>query len=310
MQTSVGARGNSRVLVIFPGALGDLICAGPALDAIANANPCASIELMAKPELARLFAGRTRVARGHSIDRREVAALFTAGEISRETHEFFSQFTRLYSYLAHDDPQFRTSLDQCSPGRTIFLPFRPPGSGHVAAAYLAMIAGTSNDHSFQLRLKTDDMESAASALKSVGIEPDSRFVAIFPGSGSKTKNWPVANFIALARSIPADARPLFILGPAETDIEAQLSALDFPVLKNLELSTVAGVARRAAAFIGNDSGTSHLATAVGTAGIALFGPTSPERWRPLGRVTIVAQPALDRITVADVTQSLARVVRP
>src|ERR1039458_6206671 len=66
-----------RVLVIFPGALGDLMCLMPALGAISRRHPGASVELMARMELARLAAGRTVVARGHSIDAREVGELFT-----------------------------------------------------------------------------------------------------------------------------------------------------------------------------------------------------------------------------------------
>ena len=75
-----------RVLVIFPGALGDLICLGPALRALARRHHDATLELMAREELARFAVDRmgvarigitrTGIARSHSIDRREVAALF------------------------------------------------------------------------------------------------------------------------------------------------------------------------------------------------------------------------------------------
>ena len=65
-----------RVLVIFPGALGDLMCLMPALAAISRRHSGASVELMARFELARLAMGRTLVVRGHSIDAREVGELF------------------------------------------------------------------------------------------------------------------------------------------------------------------------------------------------------------------------------------------
>jgi len=65
-----------RVLVIFPGALGDLICLVPAVRAIARRNPDATLELMARGELARFAVGRLGFARGHSIDRRETDSNF------------------------------------------------------------------------------------------------------------------------------------------------------------------------------------------------------------------------------------------
>jgi len=70
------SRSIRRVLVIFPGALGDLMCLLPAMAAISQRHPGASVELMARLELARLAAARTVVTRGHSIDAREVGELF------------------------------------------------------------------------------------------------------------------------------------------------------------------------------------------------------------------------------------------
>src|SRR5258708_39507850 len=91
-----------RVRVIFPGALGDLMCLLPALAAISRQHPGASIELMARFELARLVAGRTVVARAHSIDAREVGDLFT-DEIAEKGGRFFGEFDRIYSFFASDD---------------------------------------------------------------------------------------------------------------------------------------------------------------------------------------------------------------
>src|SRR5208282_1921802 len=96
------ARSIGRVLVIFPGALGDLICLLPALTAISRRHRGASVELMARMELARLAAGRTVVARAHSIDAREVGELFTeAGaqldvtRVNSDARRFFADFDRI-----------------------------------------------------------------------------------------------------------------------------------------------------------------------------------------------------------------------
>src|ERR1700675_946237 len=96
------SRATRRVLVIFPGALGDLMCLMPALSAISRRHPGASVELMVRFELARLVAGRSVVARAHSIDASEVAALF-ADEMADKAPRFFGEFDRIYSFFASDD---------------------------------------------------------------------------------------------------------------------------------------------------------------------------------------------------------------
>src|SRR5713226_9630482 len=90
-----------RVLVIFPGALGDFVCVLPAIEALATRHRGCAIELMARSELARLAAGRTAVARGHSIDAPHVSALFSENPGPRG--EFFAGYERIYSFFASND---------------------------------------------------------------------------------------------------------------------------------------------------------------------------------------------------------------
>src|SRR5260370_18254018 len=132
------SRATRRVLVVFPGALGDLMCLMPALSAISRRHPGASIELMARFELARLAAGRSVVARAHSIDAREVGELFS-DETAEKARRFFGEFDRIYSFFASDDPRFRARLMEATDGEVSFHPFRPDGDGHVSAGYLHAI---------------------------------------------------------------------------------------------------------------------------------------------------------------------------
>src|SRR4029077_16556582 len=70
-----------------------------------------------------------------------------------------------------------------------------------------------------------------------------------------------------------------IAGPAEA---GEPPALGAPEVRDWPLVDLALVLARAALYLGNDSGVSHLAGAVGAAGVVLFGPTDPRRWAPLG----------------------------
>jgi ADP-heptose:LPS heptosyltransferase len=139
-------------------------------------------------------------------------------------------------------------------------------------------------------------------LRSAGIT--ARPALILPGSGSPAKNWPAENFAALALRLESRLQVAIALGPAEPEaLQSFFITRRCRVLTNLELGELAGTAASAAIFIGNDSGVSHLAAAAGARGIALFGPTDPDRWRPLGRVEVLAQSPLAALEVADVASA-------
>src|SRR5271166_516794 len=128
-----------RVLIIFPGALGDLICLAPTIETIARRHRGAELELMARMELAEFAVGRLRVTRAHSIDRREVALLFrdSPAESNEQARRFFGAFDRIYCWFSADDARFRSALsDASAPGATTFHRFRPDAEGHIASAYL------------------------------------------------------------------------------------------------------------------------------------------------------------------------------
>jgi heptosyltransferase-3 len=303
----------NRVLVIFPGALGDLMCLMPALSAISRRHPGASVELMARLELARLAAGRSVVVRRHSIDAREVGELF-ADETAGGARRFFGDFDRVYSFFASDDARFRARLAAAIDGEVSFHPFRPGGEGHVSAGYLRAIGEASSPMDARLEPTPNDLAAALRVLAESKCD-GSNLILIFPGSGSPGKNWPADKFAALAYELSLSSRAsvAVVLGPAETSIEPIFPEAGVPVLRDLDLPTVAAIARLAAAFVGNDSGVSHLAAAVGAAGVVIFGPTDPARWRPMGpggdaSVRILRREPIDSIEVREVADAISKFV--
>jgi ADP-heptose:LPS heptosyltransferase len=303
----------NRVLVIFPGAIGDLMCLMPALAAISRRHPGASVELMARGELARLVAGRSVVVRGHSIDAREVGELF-ADESAGGARRFFSDFDRIYSFFASDDSRFRARLAAATDGEVSFHPFRPGGEGHVAAGYMRTIGEDASPMDPRLEPTPDDLAAAARVLAESKCG-SSNPIVIFPGSGSPDKNWPADKFAALASKLSLSNRAsvAVVLGPAETSIEAIFRDGGVTVLKDLDLPTVAAVARLASAFVGNDSGVSHLAAAVGALGVVIFGPTDPAQWRPRGpggdaQIRVLRGEPIDSIETREVADAISKFV--
>ena len=120
------------------------------------------------------------------------------------------------------------------------------------------------------------------------------FVAIHPFSGSPRKNWPLERFRAVCRSLPKAVQ--FCAGPEE--------ALENAV-RISDLYDLACWLAEAEFYIGNDSGISHLAAAVGTPVYAVFGPTDPTVWAPRGRsVCVIHRDPITDICVEEVLEAL------
>jgi ADP-heptose:LPS heptosyltransferase len=120
------------------------------------------------------------------------------------------------------------------------------------------------------------------------------FLCLHPGSGSDRKNWPKENFLEVAHGALHrwHLRSTVLTGPAEQGQRAFWNKAGGPSLsvkEGLPILEVARTLRRAVLYVGNDSGITHLAAAVGVPVVALFGPTDPARWAPRGgRVEVLA----------------------
>jgi ADP-heptose:LPS heptosyltransferase len=119
----------------------------------------------------------------------------------------------------------------------------------------------------------------------VPAAPREDFVIIHPYSSSTPKNWPIENFEAVARA----------LGNVEWCLPGRIDDL-------YQLACWISTARL---YIGNDSGISHLAAAVGTPTIAIFIGTDPRVWAPRGEhVTVVEQPSVAQVLDACAQQGV------
>jgi ADP-heptose:LPS heptosyltransferase len=108
---------------------------------------------------------------------------------------------------------------------------------------------------------------------------------VHPGSGGKRKCWPAQRFAELAARLRAPV--LLLEGPADADAcrefaEALASSVPAARVTGVSLSRLAALLSESRGYMGNDSGVSHLAAALGVPTIAVFGPTDPAVWAPLG----------------------------
>ena len=279
--------------------------------ALARRHHDAAIELMARDELARFAVGRMGIERGHSIDRREVSLLFSeASDAPARAGEFFAAFAYIYSFFGADNAICRRVLAEACPGVVGFYPFRRTdfgeGDQHAASAYLQSIGEAIEPLEVRIDLRAEDVEAASITLTRHRLEAGN-FILIMPGSGSPKKNWPAEKFAELAQLLPRTRPAAIILGPAEAGCDRFFADRGLRVVQGLELGEVAAIARMAAAFVGNDSGMSHLAAAAGTPGVVLFGPTDARRWRPLGKVKVISRSPLRDLQALEVAQALTAI---
>jgi ADP-heptose:LPS heptosyltransferase len=108
--------------------------------------------------------------------------------------------------------------------------------------------------------------------------------------------WPLPYFIETANLLRLrEQEPIFILGPAEYEMQEFLlkSKSGFNVLLIKEILEFVDLAEKGGRFLGNDSGLTHLAAYLGMETHAIFGPSDPERWRPLGQRVKIIRPDSD-----------------
>jgi heptosyltransferase-1 len=121
-------------------------------------------------------------------------------------------------------------------------------------------------------------------------------IGIIPVSRWESKNWPAASFIRTITGLTQRKASVFLLGgPADAEICRQIESACTGVINmagKTSLVEMGSVLQKLDAVISNDSGPMHMAAAVGTPVVAVFGPTSPVRTGPFGPKHRILQTAL------------------
>jgi ADP-heptose:LPS heptosyltransferase len=275
-------RGESieRVVVVFPGALGDLLLALPALRLVRARHAGAQLTLVvagALVALARLVEVADEVV---SLDAGDAAHLFGGEELP----SWLGGRPTLYSWLGSGDATLRARLGRVTRAAHFHRVEQGPGERHVASDYiraLGMVPASPEPPAPHVR---PPLSALASDLLTSLAPP---VLAVHAGAGSRAKRWDNAGFVQVAnwwRS--AGGTTVIVAGPAEA---GEAPMLGPPEARDWPLPDVAALLAGVTLFLGNDSGISHLAAAVGAPGVVLFGPTDARRWRPLSAAIVALQ---------------------
>ena len=310
-----------KILFIRGGALGDFIVTLPTLRLLRQRWPDAHIEVLGHPRLSEIALQRYYLDAVRSVDHGPLSAFFTPRAVLDPAWmDYIGSFDLVLSYFYDPDDLFRVNLERCKPGRILThsprVPedFLRPAARHFAGMVEPLGLALADDPASDLFPSPEDVAAARAFLS--GLKPGTRLVAIHPGSGSETKNWPRESWAELGRRLFPFGAALHLTlllvegeadaGPAQFLIEAWK---DVPHLRarELPLPILAALLREAALFLGHDSGITHLAAASrrDLPVIALFGPTDPAVWAPSrpGVRVLKGVPALQDLAVEEVFQA-------
>ena len=280
---------SKRACVIFPGALGDLICFLPALRILTRD---AQVDLFAQSDFADIVPAVVTV---RSLECFAISRLFMADAAQNpDLPSLFGAYAAVYSWMGSQHSEFVNQLQTVSDGRAKLFPFCPTGTTeHQADYYLGCVAppefATCEP---AIELRAESIAWRENFWKENSLHHRA-VLAISPGSGTREKNWSQEFFLAVATWWRESVGGIVILlvGPVEVERggidRLQESCL---VVRDLRLSQVAALLDRSVVYLGNDSGVSHLASAVGVPTVALFGPSDPRQWAPRGKkVTVISR---------------------
>jgi heptosyltransferase-3 len=295
----------SKILVIRGGAIGDFILTLPVLSALRQQFPDVRLEVLGYPHIAQLAIAGGLADEVRSIEARSLAGFFARDPaLDPALQEYFASFPVIISYLYDPDRIFQTNVQRTCKGQFIAAPHRPDEARgrHATEVFLEPLT----------RLAIFDADPVARLPLSAEPKPSGKCVALHPGSGSEQKNWPLQNWVSLAEALLQDVQTslLVVGGEAESgkiDMLAERLPRDrVDVAFAWPLPKLGRRLAACTAFVGHDSGITHLAAAVSIPTIALWGSTSEALWRPKGKnVTVLREPSgLAHLGIERVVESL------
>ncbi|MGH9846906.1 MAG: glycosyltransferase family 9 protein, partial [Blastocatellia bacterium] len=138
----------------------------------------------------------------------------------------------------------------------------------------------------QLHVAPEMRETAHAKLREAGVNPAAPYVVIAPTNEFYTKRWMPERYARVAEKLIARGFQIVMPGAPTEEQRAQMAAVQIATdhrlaqLSSLSIGELVAVVADAKLFVGNDSGPAHIAAAVKTPVVVLFGPASSVRWRP------------------------------
>jgi heptosyltransferase III len=298
-----------NVLIIKLRYIGDVLLATPTVRAIKAAKPDVRVTMMvnrgtedvlfANPDLEEVIvlnkgslAAQSRLIAGLRSRRFDTVIDLTDGDRSaflswisgasvrigfNDEHRWRGKY---YSQVIPSEPGVRHRIDR----------------DLEALKPLGIQAGSKDP---QLWLTPEEANSADQLLDQLGVQRSQSMVILQPSARYWFKAWPPERYAELADRLASQYRCQVLIGGSDqdTDLAHQIRRMAKSRLINAAGRTTikqfAAMAKKSALFVGSDNGAMHMASAVGTPVVALFGPSNPREWSPRGGPVEVLYKELD-----------------
>ena len=279
----------NATLVIHPGALGDVLQAIPALTVLRELGGGTAPTFAGQTHLGTLLAGTGVVGSCQSFDGLGLEALFGRDTVPADVQRRLARFARVISWFGARAEPFPARLRELGQEVVVASPVPPPD--------------------LPLRLPDAWRAEARRALSRLGVDAARPLLVVHPGAGGADKRWSAGGFAQAIRGVELETGCQVVVheGPADRAAAgALLSTPDLPMrrLREPPLPVLAAILREAAAYLGGDTGVSHLAAAVGSPAVILFPPASRPRWTPWSPTALPLTMPDPSGTIAPVVQAL------
>lgn len=304
-----------KALVIRGGAIGDFLLTLPAVRLLRDSLPDLEIEVLGYKPVVDLAVKAGVADRVRSFDHADFAPLFMPGaDIRPELEQWLAGFQLIVSYLFDPQGIFDANLKRFTRATVLHGPARIDESAGLHAA--RQLASPLEGLAMWLERESASLKPADPPEPPSPRSPTgTKAVALHPGSGGEHKCWPLEGWIDVGRHLIRRRVPVVLTtGEAEQERGVTAALLEawrgLPVTHwdSLPLARLSDqLATECQAYVGHDSGISHLANACGLPGLVLFGPTDPSIWRPWqGRLRVLRAPDgdLSRLHIDDVVTHL------
>lgn len=313
-----------RILIVKLSAIGDVVHTLPALTTLRRHRPDAAIDWLAEEAGAEILEGHPALTRRLLLPRRAWRGIRREqgwGAAAKAWFRFAREFRRERYDLVIDFQGLAKSAVWVGLARAARKVGFGRGTFRNEGAWLVLDeripAGSPDRHALdrgldlleaigfaRLPLRYDLVPDPATALQAeqllveAGVDPSRPFVAINPVTRWPTKDWEATRFAAVADGLHRAGLQVVLTGGAgdRLEVDAILAGMARPAGRlegRTTLRSLAAVLQRAWAVLSTDTGPMHLAVAVGTPVVALFGPTAPWRTGPYGPGNRVLRVGLD-----------------
>ena len=283
-----------KILLIRLSSLGDVVLTTPAIRAVRAHFPDAYIAMLVAKQSADALHENPHLNEIITYDR--LAKDKDTGEMLR----IIRQLRKRKFTLAIDlQRKFRTQIlmyfsgaaERVGKGRLCTIRVQEQGHKHATAHYFDLLHAVgipAEDQQLELFLAESERSNAAKRLDTAGVSKMTLNVGLFPGAGWKLREWMPERFAAIGDRLVAqfNANVLVFGGPKESElVQTVVNLMDAPAIPfagNLEIRQLAACIEQCDLFLTNDTGPMHIAAAVGTPTVSLFGPGNHIRFQPIG----------------------------